>query len=342
MTTVFSRVFLKRWCRVALLIFICYNAIWLPVLIKEVDYTSIPFLKSSAVDFTLCAFTSFINCLGLYIFRSRITITNCTNKTIGIVIAGIVLFNLAIIFPLACLKWWAYNCIFYSCPWDLGKNFLDTYVMSSVTSIIIVSYMLIGVTSSLRQKEKFLAEAKIQSIKNQINPHFLFNNLNAGISLIDYAPDKAVDFFTSMSRVFRTVLDRSMESTQPLKDELKDLEQYLNLLRIRFGEAIRIDVLLNDTERGMFILTGSLQLIFENIVKHNRFSAENPISVSVVTKGDSLLIVNDYRPLSDTSGSHGIGQSTIINRYEDFGQQNITFHQEGDKYISQLPLFSAK
>lgn len=342
MTTVLSRVFLTRWCRVTLLIFICYNAIWLPVLNEEANYTSIQIMKSSAVDFIMCAFTSFMNCLGLHILRNKITITNCANKTIGIVIAGIVLFNLAVCFPLACVKWWAYNRIFFPCPWDLGENYLDTYIMSSVTSIIIVSYMLIGVTSSLRQKEKFLAEAKIQSIKNQINPHFLFNNLKAGIALIDYAPDKAVDFFTSMSRVFRIVLDRSMESTQPLKDELNDLEQYLNLIRIRFGEAIRIDVWLNDMEREMLILTGSLQLIFENIVKHNRFSAENPISVSIVAKGDNLLIVNDYRPLSDTSGSHGIGQSAIIHRYEDFGKHDISFRQEDDKYISQLPLFSAK
>lgn len=342
MTTVFSRVFLLRWCRVTLLIFICYNVIWLPVLNEEANFTPLQILKSSAVDFLTCAFTSFFNCLALNILGNRITITNCTNKTIGIVIAGIVLFNLAIFFPLACLKWWAYNRIFYICPWNLVESFLDTYVMSSITSIIIVSYMLIGVTTSFRQKEKFLAEAKIQAIKNQINPHFLFNNLNAGIALIDYAPDKAVEFFTSMSRVFRTVLDRSMESTQPLKDELNDLEQYLNLLRIRFGQAIRIDLCLNDTERDMLILTGSLQLIFENIVKHNRFSAENPISVSVVVKGDTLLIVNDYRPLSGESASHGIGQSAIIHRYEDFGKQNISFRQDGDKYISQLPLFPAK
>lgn len=342
MTTVLSRAFLTRWCRLTLLIFICYNAIWLPVLNEDANYTSMQMLQSLAVYFIMCAFTAFINCLGLSILGNRINIINCTNKTIGIVIAGIVMFNLAIWFPLSYAKWWAYNHIFSPYPWNFGENYLDTYIMSSVTSIIIVSYMLIGVTSSLRHKEKFLAEAKIQSIKNQINPHFLFNNLNAGIALIDYAPDKAVDFFTSMSKVFRTVLDRSMESTQPLKDELNDLEQYLNLLRIRFGEAIRIDVWINDMEREMLILTGSLQLIFENIVKHNRFSAENPISVSIVAKGDTLLIVNDYRPLSDTSGSHGLGQSAIIHRNEDFGKHNISFRQEDDKYISQLPLFSAK
>lgn len=340
--TAIQKIFLKRWCLLTLLIFVCYNAIWLPVLAEGVDYTLMQNLKGMTLDFMICIVISFMNCLILSVLGAKASLPDWTNKMIAVVIAGILIFNLAMCFPLAIVKWWIYDRLFHDCPWNLGENYLDTYIMASVTSLITVSYMLIWVTSALRLKDKFLAEAKIKSIKNQINPHFLFNNLNTGISLIDYAPDKAVDFFTSMSRVFRTVLDRSMESTQPLKDELDDLEQYLNLLRIRFGEAIRIDVWLNDTEREMLILTGSLQLIFENIVKHNRFSEENPISVSVVTKGDSLLIVNDYRPLSDTSGSHGIGQSAIIHRYEDFGKQNITFHQDGDKYISQLPLFSAK
>lgn len=151
-----------------------------------------------------------------------------------------------------------------------------------------------------------------------------------------------MDFFTSMSRVFRTVLDRSMESTQSLNEELDDLQQYLNLLRIRFGEAIKIDVWLSDTERNMEILTGSLQLVFENIVKHNKFSADNPITVSVLTDKDTLMVINDFRPLSDKSGSRGIGQSALIHRYEDFGRHNISFRQDGDKYISQIPLFPAK
>ena len=117
--------------------------------------------------------------------------------------------------------------------------------------------MLIWVTSALRLKEKFLAEAKIKSIKNQINPHFLFNNLNAGIALIDYAPDKAVDFFTSMSRV--SGLSLTALWSQPNRS-MKNLMTFSNIsisLRIRFGEAIKIDVWLSDTERNMEILTGT-------------------------------------------------------------------------------------
>lgn len=299
-------------------------------------------LKSMSLDFVVCMVISLLNCLMFAIPIMKWSMLYRTNKKIAILIAGISLFNLAICLPFALVKWWFYDCIFHDCPWSLGENYLDSYVMCSVASIVIVSYMLIMVMATLRRKEKFFAEAKMQSIKNRINPHFLFNNLNAGIALIDYAPDKAVDFFTSMSRVYRTVLERSMGTMQSVKSELNDLEQYLNLLRIRFGEAVKLDLQLNDRERGMKILSGSLQLIFENIVKHNRFSAEEPIVVRVYTKGDALVIINDFRPLADKSGSHGIGQSAIIYRYEDFGKHNISFRQEGDKYISQLPLFPAQ
>lgn len=230
--------------------------------------------------------------------------------------------------------------------WLAAFFFISSIIQLSLiiagASAVIVFQDYVKYGQRIDELENATMQSELEQLKNQINPHFLFNNLNAGIALIDYAPDKAVDFFTSMSRVFRTVLDRSMESTQSLNEELDDLQQYLNLLRIRFGEAIKIDVWLSDTERNMEILTGSLQLVFENIVKHNKFSADNPITVSVLTDKDTLMVINDFRPLSDKSGSRGIGHSALIHRYEDFGRHNISFRQDGDKYISQIPLFPAK
>lgn len=312
------------------------------MLVEEGNYTLMQNLKSMILDLAMCVVSSFINCLILLALNDRMAYAEWTNRKIGVVIVGISLLNLMICYPFAAMKWWFYDRIFQGCPWSLGENYLDIYTMSSVTSIIVVSYMLIWVTSALRQKEKNLAEARIKALKNRINPHFLFNNLSAGIALIDQSPEKAVDFFTSMARVYRTVLDRSMQTTQPLKAELNDLEQYLNLLRIRFGEALTIDCRLNETDMKMRLLTGSLQLIFENIVKHNRFSAEEPIKVSLAVSDCILQVANDYRPLSEKSGSHGIGQSAIIGRYEELGKHNISFHREEDLYISKLPLFPPK
>lgn len=342
MKAIFSRKSFTIWCRLALLIFVCYDLLWVPVLWNEEKYTWGLTVNSLTIDLMVCAVISFINCMALSVIKARFEPKDWTNKKIGLMIFGIAVFNIAVCFPFAIMKWWLYDSIFHDVPWSLGENWIDNYVLSSVTTIIMVSYMLIWVTSALRRQEKFVAEAKIKSIKNQINPHFLFNNLNAGISLIDYAPDKAVDFFTSMSRVFRTVLDRSLESTQPLKDEIGDLRQYLNLIQIRFGDAMNIDCWISEEESKRMILSGALQLIFENIVKHNKFSADNPMSVSLLTNGDSLMVVNDYRPLSEGTSSHGIGQSAIIHRYEDFGRHNISFRREGNKYVSQIPLFPAK
>lgn len=341
-THIFSKDTFARWGWLTLLIFLCYNILWVPVLVVDEGCSLGPTLRSLIVDLIICAVISFFNCVLLNILKKRLSLSDWTNKKIATAIIGISLFNLAVCFPFSALKWWLYNKIFAAYPWSMEENYIDTYVMSSVTSIIIVSYMLIWVASSLRQKEKFLAEAKIKALKNQINPHFLFNNLNAGIALIDYDPEKAVDFFTAMSRVFRTVLDRSMETLQPLEKEIEDLEQYLKLLRIRFGNAIKMDCWLSENDERQMILSGSLQLVFENIVKHNRFSVEEPMNIIIHTKGDVLEIVNDYRPLSDKTTSHGIGQSALIYRYEDFGRHNISFHKDGDRYISQLPLFNEK
>lgn len=340
--TIFSETTIVRWGRLALLIFLCYNIIWIPVLSEEDGITWGSAARCMMVDFLFCAIISMFNCVMLGILNRRMPLSDWSNRRIAVAIIGISLFNILICFPLSAIKWWLYNKIFAAYPWSMEENYIDTYVMSSVTSIIIVSYMLIWVTSSLRQKEKFLAEAKIKALKNQINPHFLFNNLNAGIALIDYDPEQAVDFFTAMSRVFRSVLDRSMETLQPLEKELEDIEQYLKLLRIRLGNAIKMDCRLSENDGEKMILSGSLQLVFENIVKHNRFSIEEPMNIIIHTKDDVLEIVNDYRPLSDKTASHGIGQSALIQRYEDFGRHNISFHKDGDRYISQLPLFNER
>lgn len=338
MSTVFPMRSLRLWWRTTILIFLCYDVLWIPILIEDNSYVASQIVKSLLVDVTVCSLISLVNCLVCHLIKSRFINTESTNKRIIIAVLGIFVFNLALCFPFSVVKWWLYDTIFHDCPWTPGENWLDTYILSSVASIILVSNMLIWVTGVLRQKERTLAEARLKSLKNQINPHFLFNNLNAGIALIDYAPDKAVSFFTSMAKVFRTVLERSMVSTHSLKEELEDLGQYLNLLRIRFGEAINIELRLNDADMHKLILGGTLQLIFENIVKHNRFSVSEPISVIIFAEDDAIFVINDYRPLSENSGSHGVGQPAIIRRYVDFGKTNISFRMEGDKYISQLPL----
>ena len=166
--TAIQRIFLKRLCLLTLLIFICYNAIWLPVLAEGVDYTLMQNLESMTLDFMICIVISFMNCLILSMLGAKASLPDWTNKMIAVVIAGILIFNLAMCFPLAIVKWWFYDRILHDCPWNFGENYLDTYIMASVTSLITVSYMLIWVTSALRLKEKFLAEAKIKSIKNQI------------------------------------------------------------------------------------------------------------------------------------------------------------------------------
>lgn len=332
---------LPLWGRITLLIFLCYDILWIPILMEDDSYVWNQIVKSLCIDLIVCALISFINCFVLQTAKLKFTKTDWTNKKIGASILFIYLFNLSLCFPLAVTKWWLYETIFHHCPWKPGENWLDTYILSSVCSIIIVSYALIWVATALRQKEHVLSQAKIKAIKNQINPHFLFNNLNTGIALIDYAPNKAIDFFTSMSKVFRTVLERSMVSVQPLTEEMDDLEEYLNLLRIRFEGAIIVDRHVNVAECNMHILSGCLQLIFENIVKHNIFSAHTPMRVTITIDGDSLIVINDYRPLAHRDDSHGIGQLAIIHRYEDLGKHNASFRQDGDKYISQLPLFPA-
>ena len=133
--TAIQRIFLKRLCLLTLLIFICYNAIWLPVLAEGVDYTLMQNLESMTLDFMICIVISFMNCLILSMLGAKASLPDWTNKMIAVVIAGILIFNLAMCFPLAIVKWWFYDRILHDCPWNLGGK-LPRHIYHGVCNII--------------------------------------------------------------------------------------------------------------------------------------------------------------------------------------------------------------
>lgn len=187
------------------------------------------------------------------------------------------------------------------------------------------------------QHEQAFLKSKYEALKNQINPHFLFNCLNTLTSLIGTNPIKAIEFSTQFSKVYRALLEHESEDLIPLKKELDFVEAYIFLQKLRF-EYLQVEIQISEEKRYAQIVPFALQLVVENAIKHNIISEEQPLKIAITTADNSLIISNNYQPRGFVEASTGIGQKNLLARYELLDSELPTFTIEQNKYISKIPL----
>lgn len=190
-------------------------------------------------------------------------------------------------------------------------------------------------TEQLRRE---IAETQYAALKNQVNPHFLFNSLNSLASLIRMSPDKAIEFVDKFSKIYRYVLDVNEKLVVPLADELAFLQSYHFLQTIRFGENLQLHIHLNDETRNRYVVPLALQLIIENAIKHNEISTAHPLCITIRSTDTHLIITNTLRLRTTLEPSNGIGQKNIIQRYEHLSDLPCTFALNGNQYEAHIPL----
>jgi two-component system, LytTR family, sensor kinase len=173
---------------------------------------------------------------------------------------------------------------------------------------------------TILEKEQ-LAKANLQSqldgLKNQVNPHFLFNSLNTLIHIIPENPENAVRFVQKMSKVYRYILEMSDSTTTPISTELTFLKAYVFLLKERFGDNLQVKIHSNtEGVSDVEIIPLSLQIVFENAIKHNIISAEKPLLIEVFIDTNKLIVRNNLQRKNQVQIGTGTGLSNIKNRYE--------------------------
>lgn len=180
--------------------------------------------------------------------------------------------------------------------------------------------------------------SQYQSLRDQLNPHFLFNSLNVLSNLVYESPDKSADFIQQLSKIYRYVLDVQQEQLVSLKDEVDFAEHYLSLQKIRFEDSLEyfIDVA---NSSDLYLPPLSLQLILENAIKHNIASADKPLKIIIEQVGNSLFIRNILQPkLTEKLPSTGIGLSNIKKRYAILSDEKPKITQTAKEFIVELPL----
>jgi len=182
------------------------------------------------------------------------------------------------------------------------------------------------------------AQAQLQNLKNQINPHFLFNNLSVLSSLVYKDQDKAVQFIGELSKVYRYILDKRNTELSTLEEELAFLDHYLYLLKIRFEDSIVFHLEIEKSKKSAYVLPMCLQMLVENTIQHNEASQARPLIVRIFTENDTLNIENPLQPRNEIVESSKTGLKNIQLRYEYFTDQNVTILCTNGSFLVRIPL----
>jgi sensor histidine kinase YesM len=182
--------------------------------------------------------------------------------------------------------------------------------------------------------------AKFESLKNQIDPHFLFNSLNVLTSLIGENPKQAERFTTKLSKVYRYVLEEKNKELIPLSEELKFASAYMELLQMRFEEGIQFEIPTETSNDELRIVPLSLQLLLENAVKHNVVSSNKPLILRIFEENGSLIIENNVNPKEAIGKSTKIGLKNITDRYRLLTKRSVSIVNDKKTFKVSLPLLT--
>ena len=189
------------------------------------------------------------------------------------------------------------------------------------------------------QLERARAQAELEALKNQIDPHFIFNSLNTLSHLIEENAATAKQFNDSMADVYRYILQNKTKDLVLLREEIIFLQDYFSLLKIRFEEAVQLNIHITDDLFDHYLLPPiSLQVLIENAIKHNEFSDANPLIIDVTLINDELFVHNELQKKILRKPSSKIGLQNLNERYNLITDKAIRITEEEKKFTVTVPV----
>jgi sensor histidine kinase YesM len=203
-----------------------------------------------------------------------------------------------------------------------NENPANYFFAVVITFIISLASYTIGFYKAYKEnqvkEQKIIAgtvSAQFESLKNQIDPHFLFNSLNVLSSLIEENQESAQRFTTFLSKVYRYVLEQKDKELVPIEEELSFAKTYMNLLKMRFENSLFYELPSEVPNPEAKVVPLSLQLLLENTVKHNVVSEKRPLHIRIFIENDYLAVQNDLQKKEIMQDRRGVGLQNIVNRY---------------------------
>ncbi|MGI9653442.1 2TM domain-containing protein [Chryseobacterium sp. RLHN22] len=233
-----------------------------------------------------------------------------------------------------------------------GKYNFTNWFMLNITLLISAFLHAKGFMDELKKtskkevvEQKLIAKsanAQFESLKNQLDPHFLFNSLNVLSSLIDENPVQAQKFTASMSKIYRYVLEQKDKELVTVEDEIEFAKIYCDLLKTRFEDSVNFEFHVDKEYLKKFVVPLSLQLLLENCIKHNLATSSKPLLIRIFTEGDTLCIENNLQIREQIKESAGIGLANIVQRYSLLTKKNVFIEKSEDYFKVKLPILNDK
>jgi two-component system, LytTR family, sensor kinase len=226
----------------------------------------------------------------------------------------------------------------------------QVYIMALFFTAIIFAFRasywsyqhLVQVSLAKERLHKEQMNEQFEHLKNQVNPHFLFNCLNALSSLIYMDKDKASQFVEELSRVYRYILDSRGKQLVEIKQELLFLESYIFLLKVRYRSSIEFETQLEGAGEDWFVPPLVTQVIIENAIKHNILTRESPLKITIRLSNGNLVGKNNIQSKEGADSTQGQGHSQWMDEYGKLSCQNLSFQViDGDYYVN-VPLYKGE
>ncbi|GEQ85905.1 histidine kinase [Patiriisocius marinistellae] len=182
------------------------------------------------------------------------------------------------------------------------------------------------------------ASAKFDALKNQLDPHFLFNSLNVLTSLIEENPRAATKFTTSLSKVYRYVLEQKNKDLVTITEELKFAQLYMSLLKMRFEDSIVFTIPSEISDPEAKVVPLALQLLLENAVKHNQVMPNKKLHITITENNGNLIIENNIQPKQTMKESSGVGLKNIKQRYQLLTTQPVRIVETKETFSISIPM----
>ncbi|HZH70330.1 MAG TPA: 2TM domain-containing protein [Flavobacteriaceae bacterium] len=184
------------------------------------------------------------------------------------------------------------------------------------------------------------ASAKFESLKNQIDPHFLFNSLNVLTALIDEDPERAQRFTTSLSKIYRYVLEQKDKELVSVEEELDFAATYMDLLKMRFENSVFYEIPQKVSNPETKVVPLSLQLLLENTVKHNVVSEKKPLYIRIYEDDKFLVIENDLQKKQILQSRKGVGLQNIVDRFNIVTNRKVVIEENNQTFRVKLPILT--
>jgi len=182
-------------------------------------------------------------------------------------------------------------------------------------------------------------QRQFDALKNQVSPHFLFNSLSSLKTLINESPDVAQEYLNHLSLVLRYTLQANENRLVSLSEELKFVESYFFLIKLRFTKNIQLKETISSNYTGLKLPPLALQILLENAIRHNEISKRNTMEISIMTtENQTLLVSNTMNKKITPEPGAGVGLVNLSNQYRILGNKEITIRKNDQMFSVEIPL----